>query len=76
MCQSCYGEGEDIRGWEELGLKHADGVKEDDGDGDWGDETNEYSPDGIAYVTFHVELGVAGVFGHEPAGKHGNANPA
>lgn len=45
-------------------LVHPDSVEEDDGDGDGGNEPNEYSPDGIAYFTFHVELILAVVFGH------------
>ena len=49
-------------------------MKEHDGDGDGGDKANEDLPHRIADVTFHIEFGLTGVLGHQPAREDRNAN--
>lgn len=54
------------------GLKDADGVEEDDEDGDWCDVADERLPGCVEKGIGDVQLGFGVFGGHDPAGEEGD----
>ena len=57
-------------------LKNADGVEENNEDGDGGDVTDKSLPGEVEGGIVDVELRFGAFSFHEPAGKQGHKNPA